>query len=288
MDYDEAIHVRPRGGMLKGAVAGLVFAAAALVGVPSLLPSAQAQSYDDCYIDITDGFATVSCTESQPRTAAARERDENETPSTETEPFDVNENILILDENAHLVNLEVNRPLTKNETLTWKFTSNGSSLPEHPKGNGFQIDLTASALPPAAKTMGARTFGNIKQVGGRYYQAFSVQDDNLSAPDANRPTHVDWRVTGGDNPNSGTVQVRWDDDDGRHITCGDVQTVHRSTSNGGSVKASITTWKVPDGYTLTVEYQTDPNDGTRVTALSDAYVWNEPIMSADFTHQGAC
>ena len=273
------------GRVLGGTAVGMVFMAVAFVNVPSFLSSADAQAYDDCYIDIADGFATVSCTESQSRTAAARERDENETPVTQAAPFEVNENILILDENVHLVNLEVNRPLTEDETITWSFASGGVALPEHPNGNGFQVDLHHDDLPPAAKTMGARAFGGIKQVGGRYYQAFAVADDNLSSPDSDRPTTVEWRVTGGDNPRVGTTTVRWDDDDGRHVTCGDVDAIMDKTSNGGSLEVSISTWKLPSGYMLTVNYD---HDGTRTTSVNSAEVYGYPVMSADFTHQGAC
>ena len=300
MDYDEAIHVRPRGGMLKGAVAGLVFAAAALVGVPSLLPSAQAQvPFSDCLVDIVDGFATVFCTESEPRTAAARERDGNGQTSTTADKFEVNEHILILDEGVGDVYLEVNRPFAEDEAFTVTFYAgttplSGENLSD---GNGFKTELQRTtynsdgsvrgSLPLSSRTMGARLFGQVSERGGKYYLHFTIRDDNLSAPDMERPTKMEWTIVSDRShlDTSGTVQVRWDDDDGRRITCADVSKIHNEAGNYGSTLAPTSTYKLPDTYMLTVNYD---HNGTRTTSVNSVEVIGQPLMSTDFTAQGAC
>ena len=289
--YEDMLHARPARRGLLGAVAGALFAAVGLVSVPSLLTSATAQqAYADCYIDIMDGYGTVTCVDSEPLTPNAVAREDSGQTSTSAEAFEVNENILILDEGVGDVYLEVNRPLEPAETLTLTFYAGGSALggEKLSNGNGFKTILNQPELSDAAKTMGARLFGGVSQRGGKYYLHFTIRDDNLSAPDNDRPTSMQWNVAGGTVPTSGNTAVRWDDDDGRHITCGDVRRIHSGTSNGGSVRVSLTTYKLPYGEMLTIEYQTDPNDGTRVTSVDRAYVQGYEMMSKTFTAQGAC
>ena len=94
MDYDEEIHARPRGGVLKGAIAGVVFAAAALVGVPNVLPSAESQSPPtvECNV-LSDGSVDLSCLTNQ---NTAPQAENARAPTLASFSFDAD--VFILDE----------------------------------------------------------------------------------------------------------------------------------------------------------------------------------------------
>ena len=291
--YEDMLHARPARRGLLGAVAGALFAAVGLVSVPSLLTSATAQQpFSDCHISIMDGFATVTCAETEPRTPNAVAREDSGQTSTSAEAFEINDRILILDEQAHMVYMEVNRPLNPTETLSVEFRA--GSTPLDGDANGFKYVLTTGAdpeLPERARVVGARLFGGVSQNGSRYYLGFAVRDDNLSMPEHLRPTTMDLTIADSQQAQDVVerVAVRWDDDDGRVVTCGDTDYVHDKTSVGGSTSVSALRWKIPSSYELVVEYD---HDGVQSTSVNSVVVNYNGIkqskMTDDFTPGGAC